>query len=110
MNNGVIPLTELSAALNTALANSGVNELCINIGTIIGENIAHLVAAIGTKNVDIKIIKNVTKTKTIPVNSKLLIQFANIDTINVPKLVCLNIKQNWAAKKIRTSNDDKSFK
>ena len=48
--------------------------------------------------------------ETIPVNSKLLTQLANIDTVNVPKFVCLNIRQNWAAKNINTNSDDKSFK
>ena len=70
-NNGVIPLRELSAALKTAWANSGVRELCMNIGTITGDKIAHFVAEAGTKRLDNATTKNVVNTKTIPVNSKL---------------------------------------
>ena len=94
VNNGVIPFTELSAALNTAWANSGVSELCINIGIIIGAIIAHFFAATGTRIVEIMVNMNVVNTKTIPVNCKLLTQLVKTDTIKIPILVCLNIKQN----------------
>ena len=94
MNNGVIPFTELSAARNTAWANSGVKELCINIGTMIGAIIAHLVEATGTRKVDIRVKKNVIKTSTIPVSSKLLIQLVKLATNKMPMFVCLKIRQN----------------
>ena len=82
----------------------------MNIGIITGEIIAHFVDAVGTKNVEINVKKNVNNTKTIPVNSRLLIQFVRIDTMNIPSFVSLNIKQNCAAKKINTNNDDRSFR
>ena len=72
VNNGVIPLRELSAALNTTCENSGVRELCINIGTITGDNIAHFVDVAGTKRLDNATTANVINTRVIPVNSKLL--------------------------------------
>ena len=105
-----MPFTELSAALNTATANSGVRELCMNIGIIMGAMIAHFVEATGTRNVEIAVKKNVINTKTIPVSCRLLTQFVNTDTINLPISVCLKIKQNWAAKNINISNEDRSFK
>ena len=110
VNNGVIPFTELSAALKTAWANSGVNELCINIGIIIGAMIAHFVDATGTTKVDISVKMKVMITSTIPVNCILLIKLVSDDTINIPILVCLNIRQNCAAKNINTSSEDKSFR
>ena len=94
VNNGVIPLTELSAALNTTCENSGVRELCIYIGTIIGDIIAHLVAVAGTRNDDISVRKNVINTSTIPVGSRLLSQLVRLDNKNTPRFVSLNIKQN----------------
>ena len=57
-------------------------------------NADNFVPDAGTRNVDIIIIKNVNNTNTIPVSSKFPTQFANIDTKNVPRFVCLNIKQN----------------
>ena len=110
VNNGVNPFTALSAALKTDMANSGVKELCINLGTIIGAIIAHFVDATGTRKVEIRVRKKVTNTNTIPVNSNSLIPFIRKDTINTPKLVCLNIKQNWAEKKININREDTSFK
>ena len=71
---------------------------------------AHLVEATGTRKVEITVKKKVINTKTIPVNCNSLIQLIKKDTINTPKFVCLNIKQNWAAKKIKTNSEDKSFK
>ena len=110
VNKGVIPFRELSAALNTTWENSGVSELCIYIGTITGDSIAHLVDAAGTRILDIATIRNVINTNIIPDSFKLLIEFVIYDTINTPIFVCLKIKQNCAAKNINTSNEDKSFK
>ena len=76
VNSGVIPFKELSAALNTTCENSGVNELCINIGTIIGDNIAHFVDDAGTKILDIATIANVINTRTIPDSFRVLIELA----------------------------------
>ena len=75
VNKGVIPFKQLSAALNTIWENSGVSELCINIGTITGDNIAHLVVDAGTNILDMATTTNVINTKVIPVNWRLLIWF-----------------------------------
>lgn len=110
VNRGVIPFKELSAARKTTWENSGVRELCIYIGTNTGDNIAHLVEAAGTRMLDMATIKNVNKTRIIPDSFNVLIELVIYDTINIPIFVFLNIKQNCAAKKINTSNDDKSFR
>ena len=110
VNNGLIPLIDESAALNTAVANSGVNVFCMNIGTIIGDNIAHFVLATGTKTEDINIIIKHTIMSMIPESSMLFRNSANDATINIPIFVCLKIKQNCAAKKMSTNSDEKPFK
>ena len=91
VNNGLIPLIDESAALNTAVANSGVNVFCMNIGTIIGDNIAHFVLATGTKTEDINIIIKHTIMSMIPESSMLFRNSANDATINIPIFVCLKI-------------------
>ena len=73
VNSGVIPFNELSAALNTTCENSGVKELCINIGTNTGDNIAHFVDEAGTNKLDNAITAKDINIKTIPVSSKPLI-------------------------------------
>ena len=105
-----MPLIQESPALKTTSANSGVIELCINIGTITGDSIAHLVEAIGTKNVDKATIKNVMTTRASPDNC---IPLSNSDkdaTTNKPILVYLNIIQNCEAKNISTNKEATSFK
>ena len=75
-----------------------------------GEIIAHFVEATGTTNVDTRVSKKVINTNTIPVSWRSLIKFVKTDTINIPMFVCLNIRQNCAAKNINTNSEDKSFK
>lgn len=96
VNNGVMPLTDESAALNTAVANSGVIELDINIGTNTGDNIAHFVDATGTNIDDIIITIKLIIIKRIPVNSKLLIASVREAIIKIPILLFLNIDINCA--------------
>lgn len=60
-------------ALNTTCENSGVKELCINIGTNTGDNIAHFVDEAGTNKLDNAITAKDINIKTIPVSSKPLI-------------------------------------
>ena len=72
--------------------------------------IAHFVDDTGTSNVETNVKKKVTNTKTIPVNCKSLTQLVRLATTNTHKLVCLNINHSWAAKKIKTRSEDKSFK
>ena len=76
VNNGVIPFKELSAALNTTCENSGVKELCINIGTIIGDSIAHFVDEAGTKRLDIATMAKVINIRAMPDSLRVLIEFA----------------------------------
>ena len=71
---------------------------------------AHFVPAAGTNIVDIPIIMKDTTTRSIPVNCKFDSTSVREATINIPIFVSLNIIQNWEAKNINTSREEKPFR
>ena len=76
-NNGVNPFVIESAALITIWANSGDIFDCINTGTTIGENNAHLFDELVSSNPDNAIKSNVNIINTIPFISTYSSMLAN---------------------------------